>query len=130
MPGKDGGASAWRSGASIPPSSRRARELAKIAWFLQRQVQEKWITKPAGFTANTEILHSAAFRAQAPYNGPFADSIDGMRDFWNVPVFNELLAETQKYLGQAIDGELGTKEALDRLAAEKERTLREAGLLK
>jgi len=92
-------------------------------------VQEKWITKPAGFTANTEILASDAFRAQTPFNAPFADSIDGMRDFWNVPVFNELLEKTQKYLGQAIDGELPTKDALDRLAAEQERILREAGLL-
>jgi len=112
----------------IPPERK---ELAKkfIAWFLQRKVQEQWITKPAGFTANTEILSSKAFREQTPYNAPFADSIDTMRDFWNVPVFNELLAVTQKYLGKAIDGELPAADALDQLADEKERILKEAGLL-
>jgi hypothetical protein len=52
-----------------------------------------------------------------------------MRDFWNVPVFNELLNVTQRYLGQAIDGELPVKDALGKLAAEKERILKEAGLL-
>ena len=134
MPGKDGKRVASLGGQGLSISSRIAperKELAKkfIAWFLQRKVQEKWITKPAGFTANTEILKSPAFRAQTPYNAPFADSIDTMRDFWNVPVYNELLNVTQKYIGQAIDGELPTKEALDKLAAEKERILKEAGLL-
>jgi hypothetical protein len=46
-----------------------------------------------------------------------------------VPVFNELLNVTQKYLGQALDGELAVQDALDKLAAEKERILTEAGLL-
>jgi multiple sugar transport system substrate-binding protein len=134
VPGKDGRRVASLGGQGLSISSKIAperKELAKkfIAWFLQRPVQERWIRKPAGFTANTEILASAAFRAQAPYNGPFADSIDTMRDFWNVPVFNELLNVTQKHLGKAIDGELPVKEALDKLAAEKERILEEAGLL-
>lgn len=134
IPGKDGKriASLGGQGLSISTKIDPARqELAKkfIAWFLQRKVQEKWITKPAGFTANTEILKSAAFRAQTPYNAPFADSIDTMQDFWNVPVYNELLNVTQKYIGMAIDGEMPTKEALGKLAQEKERILKEAGLL-
>ncbi len=111
------------------PASQQ--ELAKkfIAWFLQRKVQEKWITKPAGFTANAQILASPEFRALTPYNGPFADSIDSMRDFWNVPCFNELLSVTQRYVGMAVDGELPAREALQLLAEEKERILAEAGLL-
>lgn len=111
------------------PEERTALAKRFIGWFLQREVQGRWITKPAGFTANTEILESAEFRAMTPYNGPFADSIDHMRDFWNVPVFNELLAVTQRYIGMAIDGEMPTMEALNQLAAEKERILQEAGLL-
>ena len=107
------------------------KELAKkfIAWFLQRKVQEQWITKPAGFTANADILKSAEFRAKAPYNAPFADSVDAMQDFWNVPVFNELLTVTQRYVGMAVDGEMPTAEALKQLAIEKERILKDAGLL-
>ncbi len=112
----------------IPPAQQ---ELSKkfIAWFLQRRVQEQWITKPAGFTANADILKSPEFRAKAPYNGPFAESVDSMQDFWNVPVFNELLAVTQRYVGMAVDGEMPTEEALRKLADEKERILKEAGLL-
>jgi len=112
----------------IPPAQQ---ELSKkfIAWFLQRKVQEQWITKPAGFTANSDILKSPEFRAKAPYNGPFAESVDSMQDFWNVPVFNELLTVTQRYVGMAVDGEMPTEEALRQLAEEKERILKEAGLL-
>lgn len=134
VPGHDGTRVASLGGQGMSISTKIAperKELAKkfIAWFLQREVQEEWITKPAGFTANTEILASAEFRKLTPYNAPFADSIDTMRDFWNVPVFNELLNVTQKYLGQAIDGEMPTQDALDALAKEKERILKEAGLL-
>jgi multiple sugar transport system substrate-binding protein len=134
VPGKDGRRVASLGGQGLSISAKLAperKELAKkfIAWFLKREVQEQWITKPAGFTANTEILASPAFRAQTPYNAPFADSIDTMRDFWNVPVFNELLNVTQKQLGKAIDGEVPVQQALDELAREKERILKEAGLL-
>jgi multiple sugar transport system substrate-binding protein len=110
---------------------KEQQELAKkfIAWFEKRETQEKWITKPAGFTANSEILKSAAFRSKTPYNGPFADSVETMQDFWNVPCYNELLAATQKYVGMAVDGEMETKEAVAKLAEEKERILKEAGLL-
>ncbi len=120
-------------GMSISTKIPAARqELAKkfIAWFLTVETQKKWITKPAGFTANVEILKSDAFRKAAPYNAPFADSIDTMRDFWNVPCFNELLSATQKYVGMAIDDQMETKAALAKLADESERILKEAGLLK
>jgi multiple sugar transport system substrate-binding protein len=125
-------ASLGGQGFSISTSvPKEQQELAKrfIAWFLQRKVQEQWITKPAGFTANADILASAEFRSKTPYNAPFADSIDTMQDFWNVPVFNELLAVTQRYVGMAVDGEMPTEEALAKLADEKERILKEAGLL-
>jgi multiple sugar transport system substrate-binding protein len=134
VPGKDGRrvASLGGQGLSISTKIPPARQtLAKqfIAWFLQRDVQAQWITKPAGFTANTQILASPEFRALTPYNGPFADSIDSMQDFWNVPVFNELMAVTQRYVGMALDGELDSAAALSALAREKERILREGGLL-
>ena len=134
VPGKDGRrvASLGGQGLSISAHVPEARqELAKrfIAWFLKTETQRKWVTKPAGFTANTEILRSAAFRAQTPYNAPFADSIDAMQDFWNVPVFNELLSAAQRHVGSAVDGETPTEEALRELALQMERILRENGLL-
>jgi len=134
VPGHDGkrAPSLGGQGMSLSTKIPAARqEMAKkfIAWFLKPETQRKWITKPAGFTANVEILKSDAFRKAAPYNAPFADSIDHMQDFWNVPCFNELLSATQKYVGMAVDGQMPTAEALKKLAEEKEKILKENGLL-
>jgi len=134
VPGHDGKRIASLGGQGLSISTRipkAQQELAKqfIAWFEKRSTQERWITKPAGFTANAEILKSEAFRKQTPYNGPFADSVETMQDFWNVPVYNELLEVTQRYVGQAVDGGMPTMEALHKLAQEKERILKDAGLL-
>ena len=114
--------------AKIPPAQQ---ELAKkfIAWFQKSEVQKKWITYPGAFTANTDLLKSDAFRQASPYNVTFAESLDYLQDFWNVPVYNELLAAAVRYLGQALDGEKSPQEALDALAEEHELILLQAGLL-
>ena len=101
-----------------------------IAWFSQTAIQKKWIAYPGSFTANTELLASAEFAAAAPYNAAFAASLDYLQDFWNVPVYNELLAAAVRHLGAALDGTSASAEALDALAAEHEMILMEAGLLK
>lgn len=110
--------------------STQQQEMAKqfIAWFLQNKIQKEWITKDAGFTANTDILQSEAFRRATAYNEPFAESLNYVQDFWNVPVYNELLAVSQRYLGEAIDGVRPSQEALDLLAKEHEQIFKEAGL--
>ncbi|MBI5363167.1 MAG: extracellular solute-binding protein [Planctomycetes bacterium] len=134
VPGHDGKRVASLGGQGLSISKKAPKEsqaAAKqfIAWFLKQSTQERWITKPAGFTANAQILASDAFKQATPYNAPFAASVDTMRDFWNVPCFNELLAVTQRYVGMAVDGEMPTMEALHELAEENERILKEAGLL-
>lgn len=106
-----------------PQQQERAKRF--IAWFLQQSVQEQWITKPAGFTAHAEILESEAFRAAAPYNAPFADSLPYLRDFWRLPVYNELLSVSQQYLGQALDGEIQPAAALQAIAEGHDRILTE-----
>lgn len=109
--------------------SPQRQELARkfIAWFCRTETQRKWITKPAGFTANTEILAGEAFRSAAPYNEPFAKSMDHLRDFWNVPEYNELLAVSQRYVGEALDGVKSPDEALDALADDYQKILDDAG---
>jgi len=113
--------------AKVPP---RRQELAKkfIAWFCQRKVQQEWITKPAGFTANTDILRGDAFRSATPYNAPFAESLNYLQDFWNVPSYNSLLAVAQKYVGEALDGVKTPRQALEAIAAEHDKEFRDAGL--
>jgi multiple sugar transport system substrate-binding protein len=134
VPSKDGRRFASLGGQGMSISTKAPppqRDLAKqfIAWFLRRETQEKWIRKQGGFTAHVDVLRSDAFREAAPYNAAFAKSLDFLKDFWNVPVYNELLSAAMQYLGEALDGVKTPKEALDKVAAEHERILREAGLL-
>ena len=111
----------------IPPPQQ---ELAKqfIAWFQQTEVQKKWITYPGAFTANTALLASEEFRNASPYNATFANSLDYLQDFWNVPVYNELLASSQRHLGEALDGVKTPQEALDQMAEEHELIMMQAGM--
>jgi multiple sugar transport system substrate-binding protein len=120
-------------GISISAKTSPAKqEAAKrfIAWFLKPEQQQAWIRKDAGFTANAAILKSDAFRQATPYNAAFADSIDAIQDFWNVPVYNELLAAAQRHIGEGLDGRKTAKEALDALAEEHAGIFAEAGLSK
>jgi multiple sugar transport system substrate-binding protein len=104
------------------------QDLAKkfIAWFLQPDTQKKWVEKPGGFTANADILKSEAFKNASPYNAAFAQSMDILQDFWNVPVYNELIASTAQRIGEALDGKKSSQEALTALAAEHEKILGQA----
>ncbi len=114
--------------AKIPvPRQEAAKKF--IAWFNTPAVQRQWITKEAGFTANTAILASPEFRAASPYNAAFADSLDHVRDFWNVPVYNELLASAVKHLGEALDG-ADAQASLRAIADEHEAIFEDAGLKK
>lgn len=112
-------------------TSPEQQALAKrfIAWFLQEEIQKEWITKDAGFTANTAILRSEAFKNASPYNAAFSESLDLLQDFWNVPVFNELLSASQQHIGEALDGVKDAKTALDDLARAHQRIMEEAGLV-
>jgi multiple sugar transport system substrate-binding protein len=119
-------ASLGGQGFSISTKTAPAQqELAKkfIAWFLQEPTQQEWVKKPGGFTANAAILKSDAFKAASPYNAAFAQSMDIVQDFWNVPVYNELIASTAQQLGEALDGKKSSKDALAALAAEHEKIL-------
>lgn len=133
MPAKDGRRAISLGGQGFSISAKTApkqQELAKafIAWFNTRAVQERWITKEAGFTANVEILRSDAFLKATPYNAAFAQSLDHVQDFWNVPVYNELLAKAVQRLAGSLDGLASSQEALTGLAKDHDGIFEDAGL--
>jgi multiple sugar transport system substrate-binding protein len=135
LPGKDGKRAIALGGQGMSISTKvpaAQQELAKkfIAWFDSREIQEKWITKDAGFTANTEVLKSEAFRKATSYNAAFADSLDHVQDFWNVPCYNELLAKAVQRIAEALDGKSTAQAALSALAADHEEILEDAKLKK
>jgi multiple sugar transport system substrate-binding protein len=105
------------------PAEQQALAKKFIAWFSERDTQKKWVQKPGGFTANAEILKSEAFKQASPYNAAFAQSLDIVQDFWNVPAYNELIATTAQRIGEAVDGQKSSQQALSQLAAEHEKIL-------
>jgi multiple sugar transport system substrate-binding protein len=108
------------------PASQQELARTFIAWFEQKSTQEQWVKKPGGFTANSAILKSAEFKAASPYNAAFADSMDIVQDFWNVPSYNELIAAAAQRVGEALDGKVSAKEALAALAEEHEKILEQS----
>jgi multiple sugar transport system substrate-binding protein len=116
------------SAKTTPEKQQLAKDF--IAWFQQREQQDAWISMPGCFTADTGILASRAFRDATPYNEAFAESLQDVRDFWNIPEFNDLLAPAQKHLAEVIDGKAEVDAALAAVAAEQADVLRKAGHLK
>ncbi|MGQ9625709.1 MAG: ABC transporter substrate-binding protein [Anaerolineae bacterium] len=101
-----------------------------IKWFAREDVQAKW-AQLGGYTCNKKVLASPEFLEVAPFNAAFAETMQMVMDFWNVPVYGELLEVTQRELHAYIVGGEGTaQETMDKIAQEHDKILREAGLIK
>jgi multiple sugar transport system substrate-binding protein len=126
-------ASLGGQGMSISKKTTPAKqEAAKkfIAWFLKTEQQKKWVAIPSCFTADANLLKSEEFRKATPFNAPFADSVDILQDFWNVPFYADLLNSAVKLIGEALDGVKAPEEALKALAEEHEKIFKREGYLK
>lgn len=111
--------------------SPERQEAAKdfIRWFAQEEIQAEW-AQLGGYTCNANVLQTEEFAEIAPYNPAFAETMTFVKDFWNVPVFGELLQVTQTELGEYIVSGQGTaEEAMNSIAEQHDQILREAGLI-
>ena len=89
-----------------------------IRWFAQEDIQREWALL-GGYTCNANVLASEEFAEVAPYNPAFAETMQIVMDYWNIPVFGQLLEVTQRELSNFIVGGEGTaEEALTRMAEE------------
>ncbi len=98
---------------------------AFVAWLQSDETQTKWV-EGGGFPGRNSILASDAFLNAAPYNPTFADAFQYVKDFWNIPEYNELLEIQGEYLNLAVSGQMDAKEALDAIAAEQQEVLDDA----
>ncbi len=111
--------------------SDERKEAAKdfIRWFAQEDIQAEWGAL-GGYTCNKNVLQSEEFLQVAPFNPAFAETMTFVKDFWNVPVYGELLTVAQQELGNFIVGGQGTaQEAMDNIAEQHDVILRDAGLI-
>ncbi|MBX3065160.1 MAG: extracellular solute-binding protein [Anaerolineae bacterium] len=133
--GPDGDRHAALGGQGISISNyisdeRKAASEAFIKWFAQKDVQAKW-AQLGGYTCNIEVLNSPEFLQVAPYNAAFAETMTFVKDFTNIPEFEDLLPVIQSALQGYVVGDQGTaKEALDAVAEGFTEKLTDAGYIK
>ncbi|HYN88818.1 MAG TPA: sugar ABC transporter substrate-binding protein [Ardenticatenaceae bacterium] len=114
--------------AYISPERQQA-SMDFIKWFAQEEIQAEW-GRIGGYTCNINVLQSEEFLNAAPYNPAFAETMTFVKDFWNVPVFGELLEIVQRELhAYVVGGEGDAEEILNRIAEEHTAILEENGLI-
>ena len=101
-----------------------------IRWFAQEETQAKWAAL-GGYTCNKKVLASDIFLNATPFSPAFAETMTFVKDFWNVPMYGELLEVAQRELSKFIVEGVGTaQETMDKIAKEHDRVLRDAGIIK
>jgi len=109
---------------------RQAASLDFLKWFAQDKTQMRW-AELGGYTCNVKALKSDAFLKGQVYNPAFAETMTFVKDFWNIPIYGELLQVAQKYLHKYIVEGVGTaKECMDGMAKEQDKILRDNGFIK
>ncbi|GAB4475230.1 MAG: extracellular solute-binding protein [Anaerolineae bacterium] len=96
-----------------------------LAWLESYETQIEWV-KLGGYSARTDVLASEEFLNAAPWNALFSESYALVKDFWNVPEYNQMQTIMGEYLNPAIAGEADVREALDAVAAAHQQILDEA----
>jgi multiple sugar transport system substrate-binding protein len=99
--------------------------LALVKWFESKDTQLAW-AKLGGFSARKSVLASDDFQKAAPYNPIFAKAYQDVKDFWNVPEYNQLLQTQMEHLNLAITGQEDPKQALDTIAEDQQKIFDDA----
>jgi multiple sugar transport system substrate-binding protein len=109
---------------------RQAAAKDFIRWFAQEDIQAKW-AELGGYTCNAKVLQSDAFLNATPFNPAFAETMTFVMDFWNIPVYGQLLEVTQREFHTFIVEGVGTAEdTMNTIAEEHDKILRDAGFIK
>ena len=101
-----------------------------LRWFAQDDVQAKWGAL-GGYTCNIKALESPEFLELTPFNKAFAETMVKVKDFWNIPEYGQLLEVTQReFSGYVVEGVGTAQGAMDTIAVEHDKILRDAGYIK
>lgn len=101
-----------------------------ITWFAKEENQSKWAGY-GGYTCNSNVLKSDTFLKAQPFNPAFAETMTFVKDFWNIPIYADLLQVTQTNFSKfIIEGQGTAKETMDTIATEQDKILKENGYIK
>ena len=110
-------------------SDKQDAALQYIKWFAKADVQAKW-WKLGGYSCSNAVLNDPSFKDSQPFAGDFLEAMGGVQDFWQEPVYAELLLAMQKRMHDYVVADQGTaKEALDGLIVDWTSIFEEEGKL-
>ncbi len=96
-------------------SDKQDLALEYIKWFAQPDVQAKWWAL-GGYSCHKSVLEDPGFADTAPFAADFLKAMSGVQDFWQEPIYAELLlAMQQRVHDYVVAGEGTAQEALDKL---------------
>ena len=96
-------------------SDKKDLALQYIKWFSQPDVQKKWWAL-GGYSCHKAVLEDPGFPKTAPFAADFLKAMSGVKDFWQEPIYAELLQAMQKRVHDYVVAGQGTsQEALDKL---------------
>ncbi|HEV8647620.1 MAG TPA: extracellular solute-binding protein [Burkholderiales bacterium] len=121
MPSYNGKSSATLGGQgmSIVKYSKK-QDLAKeyLKWFARPEVQKKWWAL-GGYSCHNVVLNDPNFEKSAPYARGFKETMLKVRDFWQEPVYAELLDSSQKNFHiYVVEGKGTAQSTLDNIVKE------------
>jgi multiple sugar transport system substrate-binding protein len=100
-----------------------------IRWFAQDDVQAEWAAL-GGYSCNAAVLETQEFLDAQPFNPAFAETMTFVKDFWNIPVYGDLLEVTQREFSEFVVEGVGTaQETMDTIAEEHHAILVESGFV-
>ena len=96
-------------------SDKQDEALQYIKWFAQPEVQKKWWSL-GGYAVHNAVLQDPGFPESAPFAAQFLEAMSNVKDFWQEPIYAELLQAMQKRVHDYVVADQGTaQEALDKL---------------
>ncbi len=115
--------------SSYIPDERKQASFEFVEWLASPEVQAKWGSL-GGYSTNIEVLGSQEFLDVAPYNAAFAETMNFVKDFWNIPEFGQLLEINQREMHQYVVGGEGTaEEVMNSIAEQWHPILEDAGYI-
>jgi multiple sugar transport system substrate-binding protein len=111
-------------------STKQAAALEYIKWFSKLETQQEW-WKLGGYAVHNGVVNAPGFAESTPFAGEFLKAMGDVKDFWQEPVYAELLQASQKRFHDYVIADKGTaKEALDNLVKDWTKIFQDDGKLK
>jgi multiple sugar transport system substrate-binding protein len=103
-------------------TANTAAALQFLKWF-QSDAQQLAFARAGGVPARRSILASEAFTRATPYNPVFTASYELVKDFWNVPEYNQMLPIQGALLNLALTGKADPQATLGAMAVLQQQVL-------